>query len=127
MPILRRNNKNIYFPQGASQDEVERALSLHQGEEALMDYHRSNLENPLQNPDGSSTTIWITGVEVDGEIYAVPGYDRDARRKMSPSESRDKWLSTIRENPNAFPHHRSGEEHNKWAQEFHTIIENTTE
>ncbi len=127
MPIVRNNGKSVYFPPDATQDEMQRALALNKGEESLLNYHRSNLEDPLVNEDGSMTTVWITGVNVGDEVYAIPGYDRDARRKMTPQEAAAKWLPSIRQDPNIFPHHKSGEEHNKWAQEFHKIIESTTE
>jgi len=119
-------NKKIYFDDDVSEEEISSVMALHEGEENLLDFHRSNLENPLVDEMGS-TTIYITGVTVDGKIYAVPGYDRDTRTRMTGDQAREKWMPKIRENPNYFPHHSTGEEHNKWAGDFHHTIETTTE
>lgn len=127
MPKVEYGGNEIEFPDDMSKEEIGKVMALHQGEESLMDYHKSNIASPLVNPDGSSTTVWITGVTINGKIYAVPGYDRDARRKMTGQESAKKWYPMIKENPNIFPHHDTPDLHNQWAQEFHKKIETTTE
>jgi len=49
-----------------------------------------------RNKDGGLTTVYSTGVEVDGMIYELPGYDRDTGRKLTEDQVRAKYLPLIR-------------------------------
>jgi hypothetical protein len=49
-----------------------------------------------RNQDGGLTTVYSTGVEVDGMIYELPGYDRDSGSKLTEDQVRAKYLPLIR-------------------------------
>ena len=103
--------------------------SLSRGERNLLRFHKKNLSNPLENPDGSLTTVYVTGVIIGNQVYSVPGYDPEERRLLSSDEARDKWKDTIQDDPDIFPHHLEKFEgdikdhpSNVWAREFHKVI-----
>jgi hypothetical protein len=48
-----------------------------------------------RNEDGGLTTVYSTGVEVDGMIYELPGYDRDTGKKLTEDQVRAKYLPLI--------------------------------
>lgn len=71
-------------------------------------YHRDTLkdEKGLRNDDESVTTVMARGLEVDGQIYQVPGYDREEGRILDlgedgeiqgDTEIRRKWEPLVRQ------------------------------
>ena len=58
-------------------------------------YHRDTLkdEKGLRNADESVTTVMARGLEIDGQIYQVPGYDREEGRILDLGE--DGKIQTI--------------------------------
>ena len=126
MPI-KTSSRNIsaYFDDDVSEEDSTAAMKFHEGEQNLLDFHRGNVADPLVNEDGSRTTIYMMGINVGDKVYAIPGYDPETRKIMSVQEAAEKWMPIIQNDPDFFPSHSSGEEHNKWAEEFHKIIEKT--
>jgi hypothetical protein len=61
-------------------------------------YHRETVKSrkARRNKDGSVTTVLSQGVEIDGKIYTLPGYDRDTGKDMTQQEAVKKFMPAIR-------------------------------
>jgi hypothetical protein len=63
----------------------------------IHDFHNETIEQgrALKNADGSITTTYSIGVPYKDKIYEVPGYDRDAGRKMTEDEAYEKYVPML--------------------------------
>ena len=63
----------------------------------IHDFHNETIEQgkALRNADGSITTTYSIGVPYKGKIYEVPGYDRDAGKKMTEDEAYEKYVPML--------------------------------
>lgn len=60
-------------------------------------YHKETVRQGKArlNKDKSITTVKTVGVEVDGMIYNVPGFDRESGLDLSPEEAKQKHGEAI--------------------------------
>jgi hypothetical protein len=63
----------------------------------IHDFHNETIEQgkALKNADGSITTTYSIGVPYKDKIYEVPGYDRDAGKKMTEDEAYEKYVPML--------------------------------
>jgi hypothetical protein len=63
----------------------------------IHDFHNETIEQgkALKNADGSITTTYSIGVPYNDKIYEVPGYDRDAGKKMTEDEAYEKYVPML--------------------------------
>jgi hypothetical protein len=88
-------------------------------------YHDNTLKQGkvMTNPDGTQTSVFSTTVQdpSTGKWYNVPGFDRDAKRRLSSDEALNKYLPDIRAGKvKAFG---TGEEAVKAAEEEHKELD----
>jgi len=60
-------------------------------------YHSDTVNSgkARKNADGSITTVRARGVEYNGKIYTVPGYDRDTGRDLTEDQARERYMPQI--------------------------------
>jgi len=62
-------------------------------------YHAETISTgrAKQLSDGKVVTVNAIGVEHEGKIYTVPGYDRNTGKLLSPEEAKSKHMNAILE------------------------------